>query len=44
MPWSATVTYLRASGGWPEVVCAENAHEYYSGKETAVPTSDKPDF
>jgi hypothetical protein len=44
MPWSATVTYLRALGEWPEIVCAENTHNYYSGKDTAVPTSDKPDF
>jgi hypothetical protein len=44
MPWSATVTYLRALGEWPEIVCAENTHEYYSGNDTAVPTSDKPDF
>jgi hypothetical protein len=44
MPWSATVTYLRASIEWPEIVCAENTHEYYAGKDTAVPTSDKPDF
>jgi hypothetical protein len=44
MPWTATVTYLRAAVEWPEIVCAENPHEYYSGKDTAVPTSDKPDF
>jgi hypothetical protein len=44
MPWSATVTYLRALGEWPETVCAENRHEYYAGKDTAVPTADKPDF
>jgi hypothetical protein len=44
MPWSATVTYLRAAVDWPEVVCAENPHEYYTGKDTAVPTSVKPDF
>ena len=24
MPWSATVTYRRALGEWPEIVCAEN--------------------
>jgi hypothetical protein len=44
MPWSATVTYLHAAVEWPEVVCAENTHEYYTAKDTAVPTSDKPDF
>jgi hypothetical protein len=42
MPWSATVTYRRALGEWPEYVCAENTHEYYG--ERAVPTADKPDF
>jgi hypothetical protein len=44
MPWSATITYRRALGEWPEYVCAENRHEYYAGKDTAVPTADKPDF
>jgi hypothetical protein len=48
-PWSATVTYRRGvnwlgSQEWPEVVCAENVHEYYAAKETAVPHSVKPDF
>jgi hypothetical protein len=45
MPWSAAVTYRRARGDiWDEHVCAENRHEYYSGRDTAVPTADKPDF
>ena len=44
MPWTASITYRRALGEWPEYVCAENRHEYYSGRETAVPTLDKPDF
>jgi hypothetical protein len=44
MRWSATVTYLRAPVEWPEIVCAENTHEYYAGKDTAVPTSDKSEF
>jgi hypothetical protein len=44
MPWSATVTYGRPLGEWAEHVCAENRHEYYAGKDTAVPTADKPDF
>jgi len=42
--WSATVTYLRAAIEWPEIVCAENPHEYYAGKDASVPKSDKPDF
>ena len=44
MPWTASITYRRALGEWPEYVCAENRHEYYSGRDTAVPTADKPDF
>jgi len=44
MPWTASITYRRALGEWPEYVCPENRHEYYSGKDTAVPTADKPDF
>jgi hypothetical protein len=44
MPWSASITYRRASGGWAEVVCAENIHEYYAGIQTPVPHADKPDF
>jgi hypothetical protein len=44
MPWTATVTYGRPLGEWAEHVCAENRHEYYVGKDAAVPTADKPDF
>jgi hypothetical protein len=48
VPWSATVTYRRPLGGWPESVCAENPHGYFHGtlpgKQSAVPTADKPDF
>jgi hypothetical protein len=44
MPWSAVMTYRRASGGWPEFVCAENTHEYYYNKNSEVPTAEKPDF
>jgi len=43
-PWSATITYGRGSNEWPEVVCAENIHEYYNNKESDVPRADKPDF
>jgi hypothetical protein len=38
------ITYRRASGEWGEFVCQENKREYYAGKDTAVPTADKPDF
>jgi hypothetical protein len=48
VPWSATVTYRRPQGAWPESVCAENPHGYFHGtlpgKQSAVPTADKPDF
>jgi hypothetical protein len=46
MPWSATVTYARPIGAGRsfEYVCAENPHEYYAGKDSAVPRADKPDF
>jgi hypothetical protein len=48
-PWSATITYRRGINSQgtdklQESVCAENPHEYYAGKDTAVPTADKPDF
>lgn len=43
-PWSGSVTYLRAANDWEERVCAENVHEYYSGKDAGVPHADKPDF
>jgi hypothetical protein len=42
MPWSATVTYRRALGEWPEYVCAENPYELT--RKVAVPAADKPDF
>ena len=47
-PWTATITYVRdagaGAGDWPEIVCAENIHEYYSNKNSEVPRADKPDF
>jgi hypothetical protein len=43
-PWTATVTYARDPGDWREIVCAENRHEYYNNKDSAVPRADKPDF
>jgi hypothetical protein len=44
MPWTATITYRPAVGGWTDLICAENIHEYYGGKDAAVPQADKPDF
>jgi hypothetical protein len=43
-PWSASMTYRRALGGWPEFACSENQHQYYAGKDAEVPRADKPDF
>jgi hypothetical protein len=31
-------------GIWPEAVCQENPHEYYSGRDAAIPQAAKPDF
>jgi hypothetical protein len=44
MPWSASMTYRRASGNWPEFVCSENTREYYAGKDSDVPRAERPDF
>jgi hypothetical protein len=43
-PWSASISYRRPLGGWPEMACAENPHEYFSGRRATVPTAVKPDF
>jgi hypothetical protein len=48
VPWSATVTYRRPLGEWPESVCAENPHGYFHGtlpgKQSALPTANNLDF
>jgi len=50
MPWSATITYLKAQRtDWEERICAENVGHYYeahyfSDKDAHIPTADKPDF
>jgi hypothetical protein len=44
MPWTATITYRPGGGEWPEIVCAENRHEYYNNKDSDVPMADRPDF
>ena len=44
VPWSGQVTYRRVIGDWPEAVCSENPHEYYAGRDTAIPQADAPDF
>ena len=43
-PWSAAISYRRPLGQWPEMVCAETRHGYSPGKDTEVPTAEKPDF
>jgi hypothetical protein len=43
-PWSASISYRRPLGEWPEMACAENAQEYFSERHAAVPSADKPDF
>jgi hypothetical protein len=43
-PWTATITYRPNIGPWTELICSENRNEYYAGKNSAVPTADKPDF
>ena len=42
MPWTGSVTYLRAANNWEERVCAENTFEYYH--HVALPVADRPDF
>src|SRR6516162_3786202 len=44
MPWSATVTYRRALGEWPEMACSESLRSTYVTKDSAVPRAEKPDF
>jgi hypothetical protein len=42
-PWTATITYRPAVGGWTDLICAENINEP-AGKVSAVPRAAKPDF
>jgi hypothetical protein len=43
-PWKSVMTYGRPIGRWLEHVCAENPSVYHGGRDSAVPTADKPDF
>src|SRR5215831_12737915 len=43
-PWTATITYRPNIGPWTELICSENRNEYYAGKNSEVPTAEKPDF
>ena len=42
--WSGSVTYRPVMGIWPEAVCAENPHEYYTNRDAAIPRAERPDF
>jgi hypothetical protein len=44
MPWSSMITYRRSFNEWSDLICAENTHEYFAARESAIPTADKPDF
>jgi len=44
MPWTSTITYRPAVVPWTELICAENPHQYYAGKDSPIPQADKPDF
>ena len=43
-PWSGRVTYRPVTDVWPEAVCQENPHEYYSGRDAEIPQATAPDF
>jgi hypothetical protein len=43
-PWSASISYRRPLGDWPEMACAENSGHFSGEKAPAVPTASKPDF
>jgi hypothetical protein len=43
-PWGAIQTYRKAGSPWQEQICAENTHEFYAGKDTAIPVAAKADF
>ena len=43
-PWTATLTYVPGPDQLPEIVCAENRHQYYYSNEADVPHAEKPDF
>jgi hypothetical protein len=44
MPWSASISYRRPLGDWPEMSCAEDVHGYFPGKYVRIPIADRPDF
>jgi hypothetical protein len=42
-PWSASISYRRPLGDWPEMVCADSTRDFI-GRTIDVPKSAKPDF
>ena len=42
-PWSASISYRRPLGEWPEMACADGTRDYV-GRTIALPRADKPDF
>jgi hypothetical protein len=42
-PWSASISYRRPLGEWPEMACADNTHDYV-GRGIKLPQASKPDF
>jgi hypothetical protein len=49
IPWSATITYRRGINSlgtydWLENVCADNPHNYNTGRDVDLPTATKPEF
>jgi hypothetical protein len=44
-PWSASISYRRPLGDWPEMACAESDAGHFGGeKAPAMPAAEKPDF
>jgi hypothetical protein len=46
-PWSAAVSYRRPLsplGQWPEMVCADTTHDFITGNDIRLPSTNKPDF
>ncbi len=43
-PWTSVMIYGRPAGDWIEHVCAENAREYYNGRNSSIPFATIPDF
>jgi len=44
-PWSASISYRRPLGDWPEMACAETSGGHFGGEKVpAVPTASKSDF